>query len=306
MKSIRRILVALGLTPDGASLTTGSRLALDHALEIAPALGASLVLFHSTASDEAWDPGEGDYVDVLPGETARKRTALDAALARARAASVSSELAVTAEPAAQGIIRRVLRGDVDLVLSGKRNEPVHGLRLGSVATKLLRKCPCPVWVVRPEGEALPTRILAASDLSPVGERVLEAATFVADRCDAELLVVHAFQRPLAIQMEGDEASARFEKVQRSERRQRIEEQLAAAGCRRPVEIHVGLTSPTRAVLACDERIAPDLVVMGTVSRGGVAGLLVGNTAERLLARLDCSLLTVKPEDFVCPLAVDEG
>lgn len=305
MQSIRRILVALGLTPDGAALTMGSQLALDHALELAPALEASLELFHSTASDEAWDAREGDYVDVLRGETDPKR-ALDAAVVRARAASVACELTVSDESAAAGIIRRVLRGDIDLVLSGKRNEPVHGLRLGSVATKLLRYCPCPVWVVRPEGEALPARILAATDLSPVGERVLEAATFVADRCDAELHVVHSFQRPLAIQMEGDEASARFEKTQRSERRQRIQEQLAAAGYRRPVEIHVGRTSPTHAVLACDERIVPDLVVMGTVSRGGVAGLLVGNTAERLLARLDCSLLTVKPEDFVCPLADDDG
>jgi universal stress protein E len=42
-------------------------------------------------------------------------------------------------------------------------------------------------------------------------------------------------------------------------------------------------------------------VMGTISRGGIPGVLVGNTAERLLPRLDCSLLTVKPEDFVCPV-----
>ncbi|MBW2698633.1 MAG: universal stress protein, partial [Deltaproteobacteria bacterium] len=57
----------------------------------------------------------------------------------------------------------------------------------------------------------------------------------------------------------------------------------------------------RAILGCVDRLAPDLVVMGTISRGGIAGVLVGNTAERLLTRLDCSLLTVKPESFVCPV-----
>ena len=41
--------------------------------------------------------------------------------------------------------------------------------------------------------------------------------------------------------------------------------------------------------------------MGTMSRGGVAGLLVGNTAERLLDKVECSLLTIKPEDFVSPV-----
>ena len=44
--------------------------------------------------------------------------------------------------------------------------------------------------------------------------------------------------------------------------------------------------------------------MGSISCGGVAGVLVGNTAERIFDRLDCSLLVVKPEDFVCPLAAE--
>jgi nucleotide-binding universal stress UspA family protein len=45
--------------------------------------------------------------------------------------------------------------------------------------------------------------------------------------------------------------------------------------------------------------------MGTISRGGVAGLLLGNTAERLLSRLDVSLLALKPADFVCPVTFDD-
>jgi nucleotide-binding universal stress UspA family protein len=117
-------------------------------------------------------------------------------------------------------------------------------------------------------------------------------------------VVHAFQRPFAIQKEGKEASARFEQEQREECRRRIEQQIADAKCTRNVEIHIGLTSPIQAILACVDRLAPDLVSIGTVSRGGVAGLLVGNTAERLIKRLDCSMLAVKPEDFVCPIPAD--
>ncbi|MBD0319672.1 MAG: universal stress protein [Gemmatimonadetes bacterium] len=44
----------------------------------------------------------------------------------------------------------------------------------------------------------------------------------------------------------------------------------------------------------------DLVVMGTVARRGIAGLLIGNTAERVLRRLPCSVLAVKPEEFAGP------
>src|SRR4029453_6424782 len=38
------------------------------------------------------------------------------------------------------------------------------------------------------------------------------------------------------------------------------------------------------------------------SRGRAGSRLVGSTALRLLGRLDCSLLTIKPDDFVCPVA----
>jgi nucleotide-binding universal stress UspA family protein len=48
----------------------------------------------------------------------------------------------------------------------------------------------------------------------------------------------------------------------------------------------------------------DLVVMGSVARSGIAGLLIGNTAERVLRRLPCSALAVKPDGFVSPVRSD--
>ena len=50
-----------------------------------------------------------------------------------------------------------------------------------------------------------------------------------------------------------------------------------------------------------QREDPDLVVLGAISTGGLAGMLIGSTAEKLIYQLDCSLLVVKPEDFVCPI-----
>jgi nucleotide-binding universal stress UspA family protein len=48
----------------------------------------------------------------------------------------------------------------------------------------------------------------------------------------------------------------------------------------------------------------DLIVMGTVSRSGLPGFLIGNSAEKVLPLVDCSLLTVKPEGFVSPVKAD--
>ena len=41
----------------------------------------------------------------------------------------------------------------------------------------------------------------------------------------------------------------------------------------------------------------DLVVIGTVGRSGIPGLIIGNTAERVLNAIDCSVLALKPEGF---------
>jgi hypothetical protein len=46
--------------------------------------------------------------------------------------------------------------------------------------------------------------------------------------------------------------------------------------------------------------------MGTVARTGIAGLLIGNTAEAILEQVQCSVLAVKPPGFVSPVKLPDG
>jgi universal stress protein E len=46
-----------------------------------------------------------------------------------------------------------------------------------------------------------------------------------------------------------------------------------------------------------ERLRADVLVMGAVSRSRLQELFVGSTAERVLDRLGCDVLVVKPGDF---------
>ncbi len=50
----------------------------------------------------------------------------------------------------------------------------------------------------------------------------------------------------------------------------------------------------------------DLIVMGTVARTGVAGLLIGNTAERVLPQVPCSIVALKPEGFRTPVELPDN
>lgn len=51
-------------------------------------------------------------------------------------------------------------------------------------------------------------------------------------------------------------------------------------------------------------LAVDLVVMGTVSRIGIPGQLVGNTAEVILNNPACPVAAVEPPGFATPVTVD--
>ncbi|MFS1162379.1 universal stress protein [Aeromonas salmonicida] len=45
----------------------------------------------------------------------------------------------------------------------------------------------------------------------------------------------------------------------------------------------------------------DILVMGTVARTGISGFFIGNTAENVVQKLECSLLALKPNGFVSPV-----
>jgi len=294
----RHIVIGLDLHPRTGRLTSGGRAAIAHARWLASGESIHCTLVHSTANDEFWDPAEHEYEATRRGEAPRE--ALEEALAELTGAGISAELEVTEERPWLAITQLVVDAPADLVLVGKRTEEDRdGPRVGSVAVTLLHNCPCAVWVARPGVEPPPRRVLAATDLTPVGDRVLERASQVCDRSGAELHVVHSFQFTMAAQLEANEKGY-IERVGR-ESTEAIRESLARVSYTGKLEIHVGLTTPTRAILECVKRLQPDLVVMATISRGGIGGLLLGNTAERLVQRLDTSLLTVKPAEFVSPV-----
>jgi nucleotide-binding universal stress UspA family protein len=48
----------------------------------------------------------------------------------------------------------------------------------------------------------------------------------------------------------------------------------------------------------------DLLVMGSVCRTGIAGFLIGNTAEEVINQVDCSVLTLKPKGFITPVTLE--
>jgi nucleotide-binding universal stress UspA family protein len=256
---------------------------------------------------ERWyDPIGGRYAVVGEGLSADGRQALDGLVSELRAAGVTCELIVSEDRPWLAAVRAARAAKAGLVVVGRHDEGEDELhKVGSIALKLMRKSACPVWAVRPGHEGCPRKVLAATDLTAVGASATKTAAWLAQRAGAELYVAHFYQVPMSEQLaHGREPAASSE-----ERRKQVEQIAREAIARelgpaaKSAHVHVGQDSPAHGLRCAVDEIDADVLVMGTVSRAGVPGLLVGNTAERLLGRVPCSLLTLKPAGFVSPIAL---
>lgn len=212
----------------------------------------------------------------------------------------------------QEMIRQVLRDKHDLVIVGTRDlGAAERLLLGSTAMKLLRKCPCPVWVVKPDSMPEDVNILVASDLSEVAEDALQLAVSCAQLVDAKLHIVHAIEYQFDHQMLrtgiSEDAIAKHHAQLHQQAETKIQEQLSQTDFRTltyGVQIHIVRGPADVVILDAIQEHGIDLLMMGTVARGGIPGLLIGNTAERLLSQVPCSVLAVKPADFQTPVTLE--
>lgn len=308
MSEFKRILVGLELDAETQAVTAGSLKASQQAVWLAKATGGRILYLHSTY-DEARYPERDSSAPIAPAELSDLgRAKLAEVVADTRSAGVESELRIVEEQAWLALVYVALRGEADLVVLGKRNRaPTDGRRLGYVAVKLLRKCPTAVWVVEPDHDLVHRLVLAASDLSAVGDRAVCIAAEIANLQGCDLHLVHAYQVPMSLQLE----AARLSDVEYGARMDTLKKSATShlQGClgglregkELEVKIHIGKGAASTVIREAVAHLDPDLLVMGTVSRGGLAGILIGSTAERLLDRVDCSILAVKPLDFICPV-----
>ncbi len=307
MDGFKMIVVGLDLDSKSENLTLGSQKALQEALKVAEGGRASIVFEHSVY-DEEFSGDESERAREADERLlALDRRALREALNEATRAGIMALVSTSTDRPWLGLCRKAIATEADLVIVGKRNEsPDDGRLIGSVAVKLLRKCPTAVWAVKPEHDLNHRLVLCATDLGEVGDQALAAASWVAGCRAAELHAVHAWQLPFALQMASSRmAEAEHEEALESIKRASIEHINSSLSEHDPaakVEIHTAKGSPARIIQEAVTHLDPDLLVMGTISRGGIAGLLIGSTAERMLDRVDCSILAVKPAGFVSPVA----
>ena len=305
MQAFRSILVDI-------NAMAAAHRAFQKACDLAARVGARVMLV-----DVAPDLPTGKQQVLLHGAEqalVEQRLATLSALAQSRP-DVHVDTAVLRGKPAISIIQEVLQGHHDLVVRAHARDLKPGRRCGAIDTQLLRECPCPVWLVGPVQPRHAPHILAAVDTEdePVADElnrtILDLALAFAEAERAKVTVLHAWflygEELLRSRLDEQELHDTLEEA-RTSAVSGLASLVAqfgdrAAGVR--MECIKGEPHVVIPEFATAEMV--DLVVMGTLSRTGIAGFLMGNTAEAVLRELSGSVLTVKPPGFVTPVQLPE-
>lgn len=304
MRPIRRILVAVK-DPQAKSLP-----AVAKAAQLAKALGASLELFHGLSSPLFLDAyALSGKFPAVERETRNEAVAqLERIAAGIRAAGVNvSTSAQWDYPVYEAVIRRARQVEADLIVAERHvgRHIVPGL-LHLTDWELLRLSPMPVLLVKTAGTYQRPTILAAVDPAhafakpaKLDAEILQASSVLATALRGRAHAVHAYIPVPALpsrRVTADTVQAVAKRAQ-EEAREHFEQALAKSGIPHKNRHLVG-RHPIDAIEEIAAEIHSDIVVMGAISRSGLKGLVIGNTAESVLDALTCDLLVVKPQTFV--------
>ncbi|MEI2264420.1 universal stress protein UspE [Erwinia sp. CGal63] len=215
----------------------------------------------------------------------------------------------------EAIIQEVLDGGYDLLLKmTHQHDRLQSVVFTPTDWHLLRKCPCPVWMVKdqpwPEGGKAVVAVNLASEEphhDPLNTRLVKETLELAEQVNhTEVHLVGAYPITpvnIAIELPDFDPSVYNDAI-------RGQHLLAMKALRQSFSIdekftHVEKGLPEEVIPDLAERLDAGVVVLGTIGRTGLSAAFLGNTAEQVIDHLRCDLLAIKPEGFTSPVALDD-
>lgn len=197
---------------------------------------------------------------------------------------------------------------IDLIVLGTRgNRGLSRAVMGSVAEKTVRLAKCPVLTLHyshepgldnaalAEQPVLLRTILVATDFSPPANRARDLAIALAARFGAAVHMLNVVPEPLPIPgPEGmwvrpeDLTPAGVETASKT-LAENVDSIEAQSNCLIIREVKVGYPIDVIQSYAADHKV--DLIVLGTQGHRGIAHLLLGSVAEKIVRLASCPVLT---------------
>lgn len=279
-----------------------AEVALVHAVRLSEALRTQLAATHII--DTAYFAQLGEALSSL-GTELRFGLEKDAqeswkGLANKLPGAGAARFTVSIHQRAAGIIEAAKEASANLIVLGAFGDRRPDVGFGTVATACVRRSPADVLLVRDTQRGPFHRILAGTDFSAASVDAIRRAVEIATAERAELHVVHAFDAPWKklhfrspASMVDPESQVRYRTSIENRLREFVTPYLtnlatpATLSCVDVQGYRSGLVDHAAAISA-------DLVVVGTRGATNLRDMMLGSTAEKVLAETPCSVLAVRP------------
>jgi nucleotide-binding universal stress UspA family protein len=274
----------------------GSQQAMRTAVRLAKERNAELVLVHSWYLPPTAFAGEYVYAAAFVQQFSDDaQRGLKAAVLEAEklgAPHVTSKL-LTGTPWEQIVRAAQSEPAVDLIVIGTHGRTgISRVLLGSVAELVVRHAPCPVLTVRPDNEPAPfAHVLCPVDISMPARDAIKLAAELAQPGSAGITLLHVLELPVSFAAKLPAPDFHRDLDARSAA---LLDQWTAdlrAKVTVPVTQLTRVGRPGAQVLALlEEDRTFDLVVMGSHGHTGIARMLLGSVAEKVVRHTRCPVL----------------
>ncbi|RZM80745.1 hypothetical protein C3B51_11810 [Pseudoalteromonas rubra] len=269
-----------------------------------------------------------EYASQLKELIANKRAAIEAKI-KALDSNQDPAIIVCTGIGFIEIIKRAVDDQYDLVVKCAEDADWMDRMLGSEDMHLLRKCPCPVLMLKPGQLDAFGKILATVDVNDsfrelddeqvqdkLNQAVMEYSVSLSLPELSELHVGSAWDayaedwlRYGTFAHQSDEQVDDYVEQGRRDcatKLARLVTKMDALFDKSAVQylqpkLHQVKGKASKEIPLLAQKHQIDLIVMGTVGRVGIPGLIIGNTAESILEQTQCSVLAIKPKGFQTPI-----
>ncbi len=211
----------------------------------------------------------------------------------------------------EAIIEQVIKHNYDIVIKGThQHDKLKSVIFTPTDWHILRKCPCPVLLVKehawPENGNIIASLNVGSDEEEhdsLNVKITEQAKQLASLVQGNVHLVNSFPgTPVNIAIEIPE----FNSTEYNDTMLKHHQQAMIAHANKfdisVINTHVEEGLPETVIEQVADKIDAELVILGTVGRTGISAALIGNTAEHVIDQLNCDVLALKPEGYISPLA----
>jgi len=173
--------------------------------------------------------------------------------------------------------------------------------LGSTTERVVRHAPCPVLTIpsRPKAELHRSpglrlrKIIVPIDFSETSAQALPYAAALAERFTAEIFLLHVIE-PMSIPVDSGYMPPRIKPEDKNVAQQRLldlSREVFEDNVRVRVLVRKGL--PFQETTEAAKSLDADMIVLTTHGYTGLAHVLLGSTAERVVRHADCAVLVVR-------------